>query len=85
MRKIIFFVFLVSALFSCNNNKEIKKMKCVVTHCEKNNDTIKSVHDEINRGRQKWKVKTSCGSNTFITKEPYQIGDTVTATSIKFL
>ena len=85
MRKIIFFVFSVSALFSCNNNKEIKKVKCVVTYCEKIDNTPKSIHDEINIGNQKWKVKTSCGSNTFIMREPYQIGDTVIVTSIKFL
>ena len=85
MRKILFFVFSVSALFSCNNKKEIKNMKCVVTHCEKIDNTPKSIHDEINIGRQKWKVNTSCGDNTFIIGEPYQIGDTVTVTAIKYL
>ena len=85
MKKISFFVFLTSFLFSCNNNKEIKNLKCVVTHCEKIDNTPKSIHDEINMGIQKWKVKTSCGSSTFISKEPYQIGDTVTVTLIKYL
>lgn len=84
MRKILFFVFSASLLFSCNN-KEIKKVKCVVTHCEKIDNTPKSIHDEINIGIQKWKVKTSCGRNTFIMKEPYKIGDTVTVTLIKYL
>lgn len=85
MRKILFFVFSASALFSCNNKKEIKNLKCVVTYCEKMDNTPKSIHDEINMGVQKWKVKTSCGDNTFITKKPYQIGDTVTVTAIKYL
>lgn len=83
MRKIFILVFSASVLFSCNNNKRIKKSKCVVIYCEEINNITKSVHDNINR--KKWKVKTSCCGNIFITKEPYQIGDTVTVTSIEFL
>ena len=85
MRKTFFFIFSVSSLFSCTNDKEIKKVKCVVTYCEKIDNTPKSIHDEINRGNQKWKVKTSCGSNTFVSEKSYKIDDTVIVTSIKFL
>jgi hypothetical protein len=30
----------------------------------------------MNKGRRKWKLKTSCG-NSVISTEPYQIGDTL--------
>ena len=76
MRKILFFVFSASALFSCNNNTKIEQRKCVVNSCVEIDNTPKSIHDEMNMGRKKWKLKTSCG-NECISSEPYKIGDTL--------
>ena len=75
MKKLLFFVFPMM-LFSCNDNTKIEKKKCVVTYCVELDNTPKSIHDEMNKGRRKWKLQTSCG-NSVISTEPYQIGDTL--------
>lgn len=76
MKKILFFVF-PALLFSCSNSTKIEQKKCVVNSCVEIDNTPKSIHEEMNRGRRKWKIKTSCG-NVCISSEPYQIGDTLT-------
>ena len=76
MKKILFFVF-PALLFSCTNNTKIEQRKCVVNSCVEMDNTPKSIHEEMNRDRRKWKLKTSCG-NVCISSEPYKIGDTLT-------
>jgi hypothetical protein len=75
MKKILFFVF-PALLFSCNSNTKIEQRKCVVNYCVEIDNTPKSIHEEMNMGRRRWKLKTSCG-NECISSEPYKIGDTL--------
>ena len=77
MKKIFIPVFFVTLLFSCNNRTKIEQKKCVVNYCVELVNTSTSIHEEINRSKKKWKIKTSCG-NIFISTKPYEIDDTVT-------
>ena len=81
MKRILFFIFPV-LLFSCTDITKMEQKKCVVNSCVELDNTPKSIHDEINRYRRKWKLKTSCG-NECISSEPYEIGDTILFTVIR--
>lgn len=77
--KMIKKVFILSSLlflFSCKEKgKEVKYQECRVISCKSLKEIV-SVHDEINRDKQKWEVRTSCGTG-FISQYPYEVGDTV--------